>query len=233
MEFMRLTLAGPLQSWGERSKWDHRDTALTPTKSGIIGMIGCCLGIPRGSDELRELDQKLHLAVRVDEPGRIFTDFQTVRAQNGTLFQAASGKDRVKETALTILTPKQYLQDARFTVFLWGDHDLLHKACDAFYHPVYLPYLGRRCCVESVPLCPVMIEANSPDEAVLIGAEHDCKIEIEMLPDDVLQPDERMAYRNDGTINTQTKEFYRRCVRIRDHIRKEEINVSDKNESKL
>ncbi|MEV7027174.1 CRISPR-associated protein Cas5, partial [Kitasatospora sp. NPDC093558] len=32
-----LRLAGPLQSWGERSAFNRRDTPPQPTKSGVVG----------------------------------------------------------------------------------------------------------------------------------------------------------------------------------------------------
>ena len=38
-----LRLAGPLQSWGERSHFNERDTARFPTRSGVIGMLAAAL----------------------------------------------------------------------------------------------------------------------------------------------------------------------------------------------
>ena len=39
-----LRLEGPLQSWGENAKWDFRDSSTMPTKSGIVGLLGCAMG---------------------------------------------------------------------------------------------------------------------------------------------------------------------------------------------
>ena len=44
MKIMLLRLEGVLQSWGERSRWDHRDTSDMPTKSALIGLLGCAMG---------------------------------------------------------------------------------------------------------------------------------------------------------------------------------------------
>ena len=44
-----LRLEGPLQSWGERSRWDVRETADRPTKSAVIGLLGAALGLKRNS----------------------------------------------------------------------------------------------------------------------------------------------------------------------------------------
>lgn len=48
-----LRLEAPLQSYGERAKWDFRDSAYFPTKSGVIGIIACAMGLKRGADEIR------------------------------------------------------------------------------------------------------------------------------------------------------------------------------------
>lgn len=209
MKLIRLCLQGPLQSWGERSRWDSRDTASMPTKSGIIGLLGCCMGIPRGSDRLRELNQALHIAVRADKPGRIMTDFHTVQAPNGQRMLNSQGKPRGE----TILTPKQYLQEAVFTVFIWGDEAVLDVAHLALQHPVWTPYLGRRSCVPSVPLLPVMVEAETVDEAVAMDAPQDVMVEIEKLPGDVLRADERLLQRPDSLIDASVNEYQFRAVR--------------------
>ena len=46
-EILLLRLEGPLQSWGGRARWDVRDTGRIPTKSGIVGLLGCALDIGR------------------------------------------------------------------------------------------------------------------------------------------------------------------------------------------
>ena len=40
-----LRLYGPLQSWGSNSIFWRRTTELHPTKSGVIGLIFCALGL--------------------------------------------------------------------------------------------------------------------------------------------------------------------------------------------
>lgn len=55
MRLIKLIFSAPLQSWGEDSRWDNRETAASPTKSGVIGMLGCALGYPRGDERLNAL----------------------------------------------------------------------------------------------------------------------------------------------------------------------------------
>lgn len=212
MRLMRLTLSAPMQSWGVDSKWDHRETSLMPTKSAIVGLLGCCLGYPRGDERLNELDDQLHLAVRADRPGRIMTDFHTVQGTDGVILNAA-GKNRGE----TIITPRQYLQGAVFTVFLWGDEEALTRCERALRHPKWAPYLGRKSCVPSVPLLPVWVEAESVDEAVRRCAfDPDSRllpVEIEMLPGDELRQDERMLKRMDKIRRADLNEYVPRRIR--------------------
>ena len=73
-----LRLEGALQSWGENSKWDARDTAALPTKSGIVGLLACALGWARGDARIAALFDQIQVAVRADRPGVRMTDYQTV-----------------------------------------------------------------------------------------------------------------------------------------------------------
>ncbi|MBF6357022.1 type I-E CRISPR-associated protein Cas5/CasD [Nocardia higoensis] len=71
-----LRLAGPLQSWGSRSRFAHRDTDLRPTKSGVIGLCAAAMGLDR-ADPLGPLAE-LRFGVRADRPGTVIRDYQTV-----------------------------------------------------------------------------------------------------------------------------------------------------------
>lgn len=209
MKFLQLKLQAPLQSWGERSRWDSRDTSALPTKSGVIGMLGCCMGLKRGDPKLEKMDNGLHMAVRVDKPGMPMTDFHTVQTESGGFPIAAGGK----KPGNTILTPKQYLQDAEYTVWLWGEENLLEECRKVLLHPSWTAYLGRRNCVPAVPLLPKMLEADSVEEAVRAGAAADTAVEIECLPEDKLRGDERLSQRADGLANAAIREFRYRTVR--------------------
>ena len=85
-----LRLEGILQSWGERARWDVRDTASVPTKSGVIGILSCAMGIPRYDERIIQLDRFLRMGVRVDSPGVWMEDFHTVSGK----IKNAEGKER-------------------------------------------------------------------------------------------------------------------------------------------
>ena len=151
-----LRLEGLLQSWGEHSKWSYRDSASMPTKSGIIGLIGCAMGLERGDKRLQTLSDELCLAVRADRPGRDVVDFQTVQSKE---FLNAEGKNLAKKGSYhTIITYRTYLQDAFFTVAIAGERDCLHEIAEAFRHPKWPIYLGRKSCVPSRPVCDGVTE---------------------------------------------------------------------------
>ena len=146
-----LRLEGMLQSWGERSRFNQRDTAFMPTKSGIIGLIACAMGLERGSPQIVNLCNSLKMSVRADRPGVLLRDYHTVMGN----IMTASGKLRGKVNEdSTIVTARHYLQDASFLVALSGDEDILERCNQALQSPVWQIFLGRKSCV---PSCPVSI----------------------------------------------------------------------------
>ena len=161
MKFLMFTLASPLICFGETARWDHRGTEDMPTKSAVIGLLGCCLGLPRGDAGLCRLDEKLHMAAWREQSGPLLTDFQTVQSPTGAILNAMR-----KPRGSTIITPKQYLQDAVFHVLLYGDDDLLTECEAAMRRPKWVVSLGRRGCPPSVPIVPHVFEAATVREAL-------------------------------------------------------------------
>ena len=174
-----LRLEGPLQSWGTRSRWDVRDSGDEPTKSGIIGLLGCALGLERGDAMLLELDKGLCFGVRVENAGRKITDYQTItdflptaagewkgqgtRTRNPTEMRASGARPA------TVISPRDYLEDAAFLVGLEaraGSEALLQRAADAVKSPHWPLFLGRKACV---PVRPIF-EAFTSDYADLEAA---------------------------------------------------------------
>ena len=50
MKVLLIRLEGPLQAWSAQGKLGVRDTEREPTKSGVLGLIGAALGMPRTDD---------------------------------------------------------------------------------------------------------------------------------------------------------------------------------------
>ncbi|MGX1778161.1 type I-E CRISPR-associated protein Cas5/CasD [Nocardia brasiliensis] len=153
-----LRLAGPLQSWGRQSRFNRRDTAAEPTKSGIVGLLAAAIGRARGAD-ITDL-VALRTGVRTDEPGILLRDFHTVSDYRGHPLptagvnslgaqRRASVGDRAKQFHVTT---RFYLQDAVFVVALGGDPGLLDSLSHALRNPYYPLALGRRSCPPTLPL---------------------------------------------------------------------------------
>ena len=144
--FLVLRLEGALQSWGESAKWDARDSADLPTKSGVVGLLGCALGLERGDPALAALSAAMRMAVRADRPGTRTVDFQTV---TGDPLRNAEGKP--KSTGNTIISRRAYLQDACFTVVLELEEPWRERVAAALRDPRWCICLGRKNCVPSRP----------------------------------------------------------------------------------
>ena len=148
-----LRLVGPMQSWGFRSRFDHRDTALEPTRSGVIGLLCAALGWPRDADLSRFSD--LQMGVRVDAPGRVMTDYQT--AQD---VLKASGDG----VAATTQSWRAYVS-AR--VFWWDCAAKMRNGCAFSMRTCALRFIrcfwgANRMFHRFRPLCPVAVYGSIP-----------------------------------------------------------------------
>ncbi len=137
-----LRLEGPMQSWGYRSRFDYRDTALEPTRSGVIGLICAAMGIARGEDILR-FDRIRRMGVRVDKEGRPERDYHTA-------LDVIKADGKVSDNA--VVSYRDYLADASFTVGLQSeDLRLLQDIADALQSPKWPLFLGRKAFPLAVP----------------------------------------------------------------------------------
>jgi CRISPR system Cascade subunit CasD len=178
MNTIFLRLEGPLQAWGLRARWGERDTSDAPTKSGIIGLLGCALGYRRDDQRLRQLSDELHLGVRVDRPGTLLRDYHTTgggrygdtvhtggtRFHNdpyagGVLSAEVDSKGRIKvkinattKEPETDTSDRYYLADASFLAVLQGPADTVACLAEALQNPVWPCFLGRKSCVPAHPI---------------------------------------------------------------------------------
>lgn len=133
MSTLLLRLAGPLQAWGNDSKFETRRTAKEPSKSGVMGILAAALGLRR-DDDISVLSE-LRFGVRIDREGILVRDFHTVHSEKAPY-----------------ITYRDYLSDAVFLVGIESDDErLIEQLYDAVTHPVYPLYLGRRACAPEVP----------------------------------------------------------------------------------
>ena len=154
-----------MQSWGTRSRWDVRDTGPEPTKSGVIGLLGCALGLERGNQRLEYLDRSIRFGVRIDRPGVISTDYHTVTGYHRTAaggFKHSGGVATTLKSALnhgpyTIVSPRDYLHDAAFMIALATQRELAEELKQALRSPRWPLFLGRKSCP---PMCPILEDST-------------------------------------------------------------------------
>ncbi len=167
MNTLFLRLEGPMQAWGLRARWSERDTADAPTKSGIIGLLGCALGLRRDDARLRALSDELRMGVRIDLPGTLMRDYHTTgggrfvlapakshfhdQPYTGGVLSAEVSKGRIKVKPETDVSERYYLADASFRVALQGETNL-EELASAVQQPVWPLFLGRKSCVPSAPI---------------------------------------------------------------------------------
>lgn len=193
-----LRLHGPLQAWGGPVIGDGRPTLPFPTRSGVLGLVAACMGIPRRDvDRLLALAEGTRVHVRVDAPGTPLVDDQTIQ-----------GHPAASETRQTIQSKRTYLCDASFVaVVVPGDRALVSTIGDAAMSPKFAPFLGRRSCVLSSPLL-ITREVTGADPLSLFDG-------IDRGPHEVLANDEPT---NDFYLDVEDHPHSLRRVPIRDHF---------------
>jgi CRISPR system Cascade subunit CasD len=168
-----LRLEGPLQSWGERARWSVRDTTPEPTKSGVVGLLGCALGIS-SDEELRKLSQSLRMGVRCDRPGTRIIDYHTIGGgYDYPALRTAEGKPKISSGGPhTEQTWRHYLCDASFLVALRGEPRLIARLADAVQTPHWVIFLGRKSCPPSRPPFDGVGDFSDLENALIAGQRH-------------------------------------------------------------
>ena len=128
MTTLLLRLAGPMQAWGDSSRFTRRETRREPTKSGVIGLLAAAQG-RRRTDPIEDL-LALRFGVRVDQVGEVARDFQTAQ-------QWETGRRMP-------LSYRYYLSDAVFVAGVEGPTGLISDLAAALQAPAFPAFLGRR-----------------------------------------------------------------------------------------
>lgn len=150
-----LLLKGPLQSWGDASRYSTRATAERPSKSGIIGLLAAAEG-RRRTDSVEDL-AALKFAVRVDQSGRLLRDYQTAQPW------------QTKPSAPAKLSTRYFLSDAAFVVAIESDtKELLDGMAEALRNPKFPLFMGRRSC----PVHPGLVIGVTEHDAETALRQH-------------------------------------------------------------
>jgi CRISPR system Cascade subunit CasD len=164
MRSVLLRLEGPLQAWGTRSRFPHRDTEREASKSGVLGVVAAALGMPRHDDARLARLAAARMGLRVDREGTPLVDYHTA---GGGRF--ADHDHHVHGADDPVITRRAYLADASFLVALAFENDDLAEEIDcALAAPRWPLVLGRRACPPSLPVRAGLVPG--PGEAALRSA---------------------------------------------------------------
>jgi len=168
-EFLILRLDGPMQAWGTHTFEDYRPASLFPTRSGLLGLIGACLGLERSDAEsLRALGDSLSFAVRADQAALRPGDRPPMPkgATKALDFHTVLNARKVDRSANRnpVVSRREYLFDAAFTVAVGFRPEAsfgFERVAAALRRPYFTPVLGRRSC----PLARPLLDRDTPVEA--------------------------------------------------------------------
>lgn len=164
-----LNLEGRMAAWPsfqrsmDKNLSKRKGSEAEPTEAVVYGIIEAAMGIAYDDDEER---QNLRNSVKIiktidlndDKFGknRRFTDFQTWHTSRDKAdpgkFYTASGS--YKESSPP-MTDKEYITDVHYHIHLVatdGHAGTLDEISESLNHPLFVPYLGRKCCIPSAPL---------------------------------------------------------------------------------
>jgi CRISPR system Cascade subunit CasD len=238
---LAFLLDSPLQSWGEASRFNRRASGPHPTKSGVVSLLACALGIdkhaPDEAERIAPLAALRLTTVRLPRlrlgwngrprtgqdgaplvhPHAHLTDYHTIGGGYDKKTEALCVPRKASRGGAfgTVQTWREYLQDTRFAVFLQGERETLDHCAAALHDPVWGLWLGRKSCPPAVPV---------------IGEVHDslaaawtwCVEKAGFPPDTPLErfdryeettPDQADFTLPDQPVSFGTREFHARPVR--------------------
>ncbi|AWX99889.1 type I-E CRISPR-associated protein Cas5/CasD [Marinomonas primoryensis] len=174
-DYLVFRLYGPMASWGQPAVGGDRATAIAPTRSAVLGLLGAALGIKR--DDAQQLDA-LHSSVQVATkqvtPTSLLRDYHTSQVpsrNNKYVYRTRKNEllDEPKEKLNTILSTRDYRCDGIWIVAISLTKNSLFgldQLKKALIKPVYVLSLGRKSCPLAAPLLPMLLTAVSLREAL-------------------------------------------------------------------
>ena len=148
-------LYSPLQSWGDIAVGEIRNSFRYPSKSALIGLLAGAMGLDRCVDESRilALNNGLNFAIRIDGEETMISDYHTVQVppnKRGAGYRTRAAELQAEDLE-TILSSREYLCDAVFSVYCFGDAETLIQLQEKLIFPERPLYLGRKSCPLAMP----------------------------------------------------------------------------------
>lgn len=170
-DYLLLRLYGPLASWGEIAVGESRHSAVHPSRSALLGLLGAALGIERHDDVSQQsLAQGYRFGIKLECIGSPLRDYHTVQA--GVPPRKFQFRTRRQELAAdkveTILSTREYRCDSLALVAVEATPAApvgLADLVEALRRPHFAVYLGRKSCPLALPLSPQIVTAPTLREA--------------------------------------------------------------------
>ena len=165
MRFLLFTYYAPMGAMGDIAPGERRMAFSRPARSAVLGLVGAALGLRRDDPAHADLERGLGYAVRIDSPGRPFTDYhttQTPQQRRGKAF-ATRREELAADTLNTVLSVREWRSDALYTIALWvraGAAIGLDEIAAALTHPRFVLYGGRKAGPLGLPLAPRFVNAD-------------------------------------------------------------------------
>ncbi|MFC3609539.1 type I-E CRISPR-associated protein Cas5/CasD [Stutzerimonas tarimensis] len=175
-DYLLLRLYGPLASWGEIAVGESRHSAVHPSRSALLGLLGAALGIERADEAGQQaLAAGYRFGIKLEATGSPLRDYHTV--QTGVVPRKFRFRSRRQELAAekvdTYLSAREYRCDSLALIAVEampGAPRELAALAEALRTPHFPLYLGRKSCPLALPLAPMLVSAANLREA-LDGAE--------------------------------------------------------------
>lgn len=159
--YLLLRLEGPLQSWGDRSRFWQRGTLPFPTKSGVLGMLFCACGLGGSQKERLALCNAFPMTV-FELSGKAEKSFLNDMQMIGSaydeddpwefLFVPKTSTGKKPTSGGAKITYRRYLQDASFAVILEIPENCREEFVSGLRFPKWDVYLGRKSCAPTRPV---------------------------------------------------------------------------------
>jgi CRISPR system Cascade subunit CasD len=172
-DYLIFQLYGQMAAWGDIAVGETRRSALQPSKSALLGIVGASLGIDRNEEEIHAAMASAYgIGIKVVSAGTLLVDYHTVQVppQKRNVVFATRKEELAADKLGTLLSSREYRCDAAYVVALWSEKEsapfALKELCSALRKPKYLLYLGRKSCPISIPCTPEVSKYETLKDAL-------------------------------------------------------------------
>lgn len=171
MKTLLFDVYGGLSAFGGIAEGTLRPVDVKPTRTGMFGLIGNCLGYDRQDIQaLDNLSEDLGFAVGTVRSGDNLIDYHTVQTiwpKKDAFFNTRAEGLRVGNIH-TSLTFREWRVDTLYVVALWSRNGKvdLEQIKDALLRPARTPFLGRKAAPFGTPMMPRILDVIDPAEAL-------------------------------------------------------------------